>query len=92
MNRLVLFGAFIRNFGGSINTYYLPVFFLKNFPLFKSQYSYINSAILSTAGFFSGILAGVIADGFEKKNYRTKSYICMLGCILAFPLISLATL
>lgn len=92
MNRLVLLGAFIRNFGGSVNTYFLPVFFLKNYPQFKSQYSYVNSAILSCAGFVSGIVAGVLADALEKKSYRTKSYICMAGCVLAFPLIAMATL
>lgn len=36
INKWCLIGTFFRNFGGSITTYYLPVFFLKNYPLFKS--------------------------------------------------------
>lgn len=91
VNKFVISGAFIRIFGESIITYYLPVFFLKNFPYYKSQYSYINSAILLSA-VFSNILAGTIGDLFEKKNYRTKSFICMFGGLISFPLIAIATL
>lgn len=35
VNKWCLIGTFFRNFGGSITTYYLPVFFLKNYPLYK---------------------------------------------------------
>ena len=31
VNRWCFLGTFMRNFGGSITTYYLPVFFLKNY-------------------------------------------------------------
>ena len=31
-----LVGCFLRNFGGSVTTFFLPVFFGKNFPEFKA--------------------------------------------------------
>jgi MFS family permease len=35
INKYTLIGAFFRNFGGSCTTFFLPLFFLKNFPGFK---------------------------------------------------------
>jgi Na+/melibiose symporter-like transporter len=32
VNICVLVGTFFRNLAGSVNTYYVPVFFLQNFP------------------------------------------------------------
>ena len=92
INKYVLIGAFFRNFGGSCTTYFLPLFFLKNFPLFKVQYSFVNSVILSIFGLTSGICGGIIADKFEKHNLWTKSLICIIGSASALPLIGAATL
>ena len=36
VNRYVLLGSFMSAFSGAIITYYLPVFFLRTYPLFKS--------------------------------------------------------
>ena len=36
INKYALIGAFFRNFGGSCTTFFLPLFFLKNFPAFKT--------------------------------------------------------
>lgn len=92
VNKWVMFGAFVRNVGGSVLTYYLPVFFLKNFPLFKAQYAAANSLVLSGCGLASGIIAGIIADKYESKNKMTKAYICALGSAIAVPLMAVATL
>ena len=92
VNKWVMFGSFVRNIGGSVTTYYLPVFFLKNFAEFKSQYSAANSLVLSVGGLLSSVIAGMIADKFEYKSKMTKAYICMSGCLLALPLYAVATL
>lgn len=92
VNLYVLIGAFFRNFGGACTTFFLPLFFLKNFPLFKVQYSFVNSVILSIFGLTSGICGGIIADKFEKHNLWTKSLICIIGSASALPLIGAATL
>ena len=36
VNFWCIIGCILRNIGGSCITYYLPVFFLKNFPAFKA--------------------------------------------------------
>ena len=94
VNRLALIATFFRNFAGSINTYYLPVFFLRNYPAYKTAFSTMNALSLSIFGMISGIVAGVVSDRFEtkNKNYMTKAYIIILGCALGFPLMALTTL
>ena len=93
MNRLVLMAAFLVNLGESINVYYVPIFFLKNFPKYKSIYSTVNALSMSMMGMISGIGAGLLADNLEKKNnLRAKSWICFSGCLVALPLMALATL
>lgn len=92
VNKYSLIGAFFRNFGGSCTTFFLPLFFLKNFPQFKVQYSFVNSVILSIFGLTSGIIGGIIADKYEKNTLWTKALICIIGSASALPLIGMATL
>ena len=92
VNRWVLCGSFFRNFGGSITTYYLPVFFLKNFAAYKVQYSFVNSVILSLVGLASGIIGGIIADKYEKKTPWIKAIIPIVGSAAAIPLIAVSTM
>jgi MFS family permease len=91
VNKWVLTGSFFRNFGGSITTYYLPVFFLKNFAAYKVQYSFVNSVILSIVGLASGIIGGILADKYEKKVPWIKALIPIIGSALSVPLIAVAT-
>ena len=92
VNRWVLTGSFFRNFGGSITTYYLPVFFLKNFAAYKVQYSFVNSVILSMVGLASGIIGGILADKYEKKTPWIKALIPIIGSAASVPLIAIATM
>ena len=92
VNKWVLTGTFFRNFGGSVISFYLPVFFLRNFAAFKTEYAMMNSIILSIIGVIGGLLGGVLADKYEKKNRMTKSLICIIGSASALPLIAAATL
>lgn len=82
----------MRNFGGSITTYYLPVFFLKNYPEFKAAYSLSNALINTTLGLLSGIVGGLIADKYEKKTLWAKPLVPIVGSALAIPCIALGTL
>lgn len=89
--RNVLIAGFLRNFAGCIVTYYLPVFFGKNFPTFKAKYALINAAILSIGGMFASVASGVMADKFEKKSYWAKGIICCLFQALSIPLLCMTT-
>jgi hypothetical protein len=77
--RNVLMGGFLRNFAGCIITYYLPVFFGKNYPEMKSTYSLVNAAILSGGGILASLVSGILADKLESKSYWSKGIICMVG-------------
>ena len=77
--RNVLLGGFLRNFAGCIITYYLPVFFGKNYPEMKSTYSLVNAAILSGGGILASLVSGILADKLESKSYWSKGIICMVG-------------
>lgn len=94
MNRLVLVGTFFRNLAGSVNTYYLPVFFLQIFPGFKTAFSTMNALNLSVLGMISGVSAGIISDKLESKNknFMSKAWTIILGCGLALPLMAVCTL
>jgi hypothetical protein len=77
--RNVLIGGFLRNFAGCIITYYLPVFFGKNFPSMKTTYSLVNAFILSGGGIIASLISGILADKLENKSYWSKGIICMIG-------------
>ena len=82
----------MRNFGGSITTYYLPVFFLKNYAAYKGSYSLSNDLINTCLGLASGLIGGIIADKYEKKTLWAKPLIPIIGSALAIPCIAVATL
>lgn len=75
-----------------IVTAYIPVYFQKVFPGFKSSFALINAAALTLFGFSSSIVGGIISDKYGKKSYMTNSLIVMTGNFLAVPLILLACL
>ena len=82
--------GFIRTIGSTIVTAYTPVFFLKNFPAFKSNYAFLNAIALICCGISSSLLGGIISDKFEKKSYMTKANIIMIGNVLSIPLVAVA--
>ena len=84
-------GAF-RSFGNMIVSCYLPVFFQKIYPQFSTQYSIVTSAALMFFGVSSVMGGGIIGDKFESKTYMTKSLICIIGGLLAYPMIAAAVL
>ena len=90
--RNVFIAGFLRSLGSMCVTAYVPVFFQKVFPAFKSQYALINAAALTVFGFSSALIGGMISDKYEKKSYMTKANIVMLGNLLAIPLVAIATL
>lgn len=87
----IFLAGLMRTFGSTIVSAYIPVFFMKNFPQFQSQYALINAGIYTFLGFSSNILGGLISDFYErKKSYMAKANICMFGAYLAIPLTAVA--
>ena len=66
---------------------------MKTFPNMTSQYAVINAFIYTVLGFVSNMAGGLISDHYEKKkSYMAKSYICILGNLVAVPLTAIACL
>lgn len=84
----IFIAGFLRTMGSTIVTAYTPVFFGRVFPSFKQTYAFLNAIALTTCGFSSSILGGIISDKYEKKNYMTKSWLIMAGNILSIPLVA----
>ena len=82
--------GFIRSMASVVVTAFLPVFFQKSFPAFKSEYAILNAAALTVLGISSSIIGGIISDKFEKRSYMTKSSVIMFGNILSIPLTAIA--
>ena len=89
----VTIGSFIRTFGGIASAIYLPIYFLKVYPAYKTQYSILNAFSLAFGGLISNMVSGILSDRLEtKENLTAKSKICMLSSFLAFPLTALCCL
>lgn len=83
--------GFVRSLGSTIVTAYTPVFFGRTFPAFKSTYALLNAIALTTCGFSSSLLGGMISDKYESRgNYMTKSYLVIAGNVLSIPLVAFA--
>lgn len=72
--------------------YFMPVFFLQNFPQFKTEYCLYNAFIVSIFGFISNITGGIVSDRFEKKSRMTKAYVCMFACAITIPMLGFCLL
>ena len=90
-SRYATIAAALRSFGAVAITIYIPVFFQKVYPMFRSEYAVANALALSICGFASTMMGGVFSDFFEKKNLMSKAYICMIGSALAFPCMAIST-
>jgi predicted MFS family arabinose efflux permease len=90
--RWVTIAAIMRTFAGISAATYLPIFFLKVYPSFRSTYAITNALSLAIGGLVSSLAGGIISDHFESKNLMSKAYICMISSFLAFPLTALCCL
>jgi MFS family permease len=78
-------GAMFRFFEQYAIDYYLPLYFLKQFPQFSSQYSILVAIITVFGGISANLSGGIIADRFNERYPSTYSNICMTGSILGLP-------
>lgn len=72
--------------------YFLPAFFLANYPQFTTQFGLIGAMITFFGGLFSSISGGLLADKLIKKHPRAYANICMWGSILGWPFFTLSVL
>jgi MFS family permease len=78
-----------RHFSDAAIASFLPIFFLRSYPAFRSNYSVLNALILTVFGFTSNLAAGLIGDRFEKTNPMVKGWITSLSTLFSIPFIIL---
>lgn len=91
-SRWVTVAAMMRTFGSIAVATFLPIFFLKVYPSYRSQYAVANAVSLAVGGLISSIAGGIISDKLEKKNLMAKSWVCIVSSMMAFPLTALCCL
>ena len=68
-------------------------YFLGVYPDSYEDYSIMNAFLVSVCGFASCLSAGIISDNCEKRGVlMTKSYVCIIGTLLAIPCIIVCTM
>ena len=85
-------GASLRYFGIFACDYYVPMFFLRNYVNFRAEYAMFYSLIVLLGGFTSSILGGIICDKFGKGRPMTKSWVCIIGSMIAMPMFAAGVL
>ena len=90
--RSVLIAGAFRSFGNMAVSCYLPVFFQKIYPNYTSEYAIISALSLLVFGFSSVLLGGIIGDKYSQKYHMTNALICMVGALIAIPLIAIGTI
>lgn len=70
----------------------MPLFFILQYPAYKTQFSLIYAACYLTLGVASVNLGGILADRFAKKNPGAYGNICLWSSMLGWPTMCLAVL
>jgi MFS family permease len=91
-SRMITFGSMMRTFGGIAVATYLPLYFLRVYPEYKQQFAVANALSLAIGGLISSMAGGIIADKMEAKDYRAKSWVCIVSSLMAFPLTAICCL
>jgi predicted MFS family arabinose efflux permease len=85
-------GAMFRYFGIFACDYYVPMFFLRNYVNNRAEFAMFYSLIVLFGGFTSSLVGGLICDKFGKGRPMIKSYVCVIGNLLAMPMFALGVL
>jgi hypothetical protein len=66
--------------------YYVPMFFLRNYVANRAEFAVLYSCCVVFGGFTSSIMGGLICDKFGKGRPMLKSWVCIIGNLLAMPM------
>lgn len=92
VTRYATFGSMFRFFGMFACDYYLPSFFLGNYPSFNKQFGILIALITGFGGIFSSVLGGILADKLSPKDDKAFARICKWGSLLAWPFFTASVL
>ena len=81
-----------RYIGGFAADYYVPAFFLANYPGSQSSFGFHSITTIAIGGFLSSLLGGIFSDKLGHKNPKNYSRICIFGSVIAWPFMTACTL
>ncbi len=87
---MLFIASSLRFMGGYAIGAYLPIYFSRQFPDLKNQYSLLNAFVISVGGAISSFGGGRLTDYLVNKAGKDKgayirALIPALGCILGLP-------
>ena len=85
VTRYCTFAACFRFVGMFSCDYFLPGFFLMNYPTYRKEFGLMYAICVVTAGLSSSISGGVLADKYGPKNPKAYSKISLIGSAIAWP-------
>ena len=83
--RWVLLGGSLRMWASQIIQYFSISYFNGNFDK-QLLYPTLSALSILIGGGLSNIIAGRLSDKLEARNYRTKSYVTSIMCLMCSPL------
>lgn len=83
--RYATLGGMFNYFSNYSVMYFMPAFFQQVYPGFKGPFAKLNGLSMSTFGFMSSLIGGIIADRYSKKYPKTMANICIASAILVIP-------
>ena len=92
VTRYCTFAGMFRLFAMFSCDYYIPAFFLSNYPGFSTQFSICAAAITLCGGMFSSMVGGFLSDKYGKKNNLAYSRIAQIGALIAWPFFTMSVL
>jgi len=92
VTRWTTFGAMSRYLNSFLTDFYLPFYFLRNYTSYTGQFAAVYSLMLVFCSVFSGLVGGYVCDKFGQGKPMMKSWICIIGNLIAMPAFNLAVL
>ena len=86
VSRWATLGACFRYFGITACDYYVPMFFLRNYVAHRAEFASFYALIVVFCGFTSSVAGGLICDKFGKGRPMLKSWVCIIGNLIAMPM------
>ena len=92
VSRWCTVGAMFRYVGMFACDYHLPMYFIHSFPKYQTVFALLYSFIIVTCGFSSPIIVGFLCDKFGPGKPMFKSWVCIIGNLVAMPMFLISVL
>ena len=92
VGRWATIAACFRYLGIYAWDYFGPAFYLRYYSSYSTAFMRTFPLLVLFCGLFSGISGGILSDKFGKKSPMARTWICVIGNVIACPLFIAAML